>query len=118
MIPSQAAALAASWACRRFQCRHEMSVYLKPNGHMDSRGKGVVSALSHVDMVVRVNRFSLAKRSPPVISIARLEMTSLTFMLLDVPDPVWKTSIGNWSASWPVGDLLGSLQEGCDLRRH
>ena len=27
-------------------------------------------------------------------------MTSLTFMFVEVPDPVWKTSIGNCS-SWP-----------------
>jgi hypothetical protein len=26
-------------------------------------------------------------------------MTSLAFMLVEVPEPVWKTSIGNWS-SW------------------
>ena len=36
-----------------------------------------------------------ANRSPPMISIARFEITSLTFMLLDVPEPVWKTSTGN-----------------------
>ena len=29
----------------------------------------------------------------------RLASTSLTFVFVDVPDPVWKTSIGNWS-SW------------------
>ncbi len=28
-------------------------------------------------------------------------MTSLAFMLLDVPEPVWKTSIGNWSSNLP-----------------
>ncbi len=29
---------------------------------------------------------------PPRIWIARLAITSLAFMLLDVPDPVWKMS--------------------------
>ena len=28
-------------------------------------------------------------------------MTSLTFMFVDVPEPVWKMSIGNWSSSAP-----------------
>src|SRR5918995_561915 len=32
-------------------------------------------------------------------SPARVAMTSLTLVLVLVPDPVWKTSIGNWS-SW------------------
>ena len=33
---------------------------------------------------------------------ARVAMTSLAFMLLDVPDPVWKTSSGNWSSWFPA----------------
>ena len=32
---------------------------------------------------------------------ARVAMTSLTFMLVLVPEPVWKTSIGNWSSCSP-----------------
>ena len=32
-------------------------------------------------------------------SPASVAMTSLAFMFDDVPEPVWKTSIGNWS-SW------------------
>ena len=28
--------------------------------------------------------------------------TSLTFMFVDVPDPVWKTSTGKWSSSSPA----------------
>lgn len=35
--------------------------------------------------------------SPPIISIARLLITSLTFILVWVPDPVWKTTNGNSS---------------------
>ena len=41
------------------------------------------------------------KRSPPDSSIARLAITSLAFILLEVPEPVWKTSTGNWSSNWP-----------------
>ena len=37
----------------------------------------------------------------PRISIARLAMTSLAFMLLCVPDPVWNTTSGKWSSSSP-----------------
>ncbi len=39
--------------------------------------------------------WSFGCASPPVSA----EMTSLTFMFVEVPEPVWKTSIGNWS-SW------------------
>ena len=35
---------------------------------------------------------------PPVSD----EITSLAFMLDDVPDPVWKTSIGNWLSCSPA----------------
>ena len=34
-------------------------------------------------------------------SPARFAMTSLAFMFDDVPEPVWKTSIGNWSSCSP-----------------
>ena len=34
-------------------------------------------------------------------SPARLAMTSLAFMFDEVPEPVWKTSIGNWSSCLP-----------------
>ena len=33
--------------------------------------------------------------------MARFEITSLAFMLVDVPEPVWKTSTTNWSFSLP-----------------
>ena len=39
--------------------------------------------------------------SPPAISIARLAMTSLTFMLVWVPEPVCHTYKGKWSSSEP-----------------
>src|SRR4051812_37236684 len=41
---------------------------------------------------------SLACTSSP----ARLAITSLAFMFELVPEPVWKTSIGNWSSSSPA----------------
>ena len=34
-------------------------------------------------------------------SPARLAITSLAFMFDEVPEPVWKTSIGNWSSNSP-----------------
>src|SRR5713226_699524 len=39
--------------------------------------------------------------SPPAISMARLEMTSLTFMLVCVPLPVCQTRRGKCSLSFP-----------------
>ena len=47
--------------------------------------------------------------------MARLAITSLAFMLLDVPEPVWKTSIGNSPSSLPVGHFAAGLQQGLDL---
>ena len=35
---------------------------------------------------------SLEPSSPPRIWMARLEITSLAFMFVEVPEPVWKTS--------------------------
>jgi hypothetical protein len=35
-------------------------------------------------------------------SPARLAITSFAFMFEEVPEPVWKTSIGNWSSSSPA----------------
>ena len=34
-------------------------------------------------------------------------MTSFVFMLLDVPEPVWKTSIGKCASCATGGDLVG-----------
>ena len=42
--------------------------------------------------------WSLACTSPP----ASVAITSLAFMFELVPDPVWKTSIGNWSSNSPA----------------
>ena len=39
--------------------------------------------------------------SPPSISIARFEITSLAFMLDWVPEPVCQTTSGKWSSSLP-----------------
>ena len=46
--------------------------------------------------------WSLAWASSP----ARLAITSLAFMFDEVPEPVWKTSIGNWSSCSPAADLV------------
>ncbi len=40
-------------------------------------------------------------------SPASVAMTSLAFMFDDVPEPVWKTSIGNWASCLPSRDLVG-----------
>ena len=38
---------------------------------------------------------------PVRISFARAATTSFTFMLLEVPEPVWKTPTTNWSSKRP-----------------
>ena len=40
--------------------------------------------------------------SPPQISMARLEITSFTFMFVCVPEPVCQTNSGKWSSSLPA----------------
>ena len=44
-------------------------------------------------------------------------MTSLAFMFVEVPEPVWKTSIGNWSSCLPAAISSAaaaiSLREAC-----
>ncbi len=49
-------------------------------------------------------------------SPARLAITSFAFMFEEVPEPVWKTSTGNWSSCSPaataapaVGDPFGQV---------
>ena len=44
---------------------------------------------------------ALPPRSPPSISLARLAITSLAFMLVWVPEPVCQTTSGNSSVSLP-----------------
>ena len=46
--------------------------------------------------------WSLGWTPSPTAADANVEMTSLTFMFVDVPDPVWKTSIGKCSSSSPA----------------
>ena len=60
--------------------------------------------------------WSLGCTGLPSASVARVAMTSLVFMLLDVPEPVWKTSIGKCSSQSPcatsprrLGDRAGDL---------
>ena len=45
--------------------------------------------------------WSLGWTLRPSFSVARLASTSLAFMFEDVPDPVWKTSIGKCSSHVP-----------------
>ena len=45
--------------------------------------------------------------SPPSISIARFEITSLAFMFDWVPEPVCQTTSGKWSSSLPAATSAG-----------
>ena len=73
---------------------------------MDGRREDVVRRLAHVDVVVGV--------AP---SPARLAITSLMFMFEEVPEPVWKTSIGNWSSCSPAAMVSPSARALCPDRR-
>ena len=42
-------------------------------------------------------------------SPASVAMTSLAFMFDEVPDPVWKTSIGNWSSCSPAATASAAV---------
>ena len=69
-------------------------------GDRHGGGEGVVAGLRHVAVVVRVDGV-LLPTTPPRSSMARLDMTSLTFMLVCVPLPVCQTTRGKWSSSLP-----------------
>ena len=45
--------------------------------------------------------FGCTAPGSPSFSLASVAMTSLAFMFDDVPEPVWKTSIGNSSSHRP-----------------
>ena len=53
--------------------------------------------------------------TPPAISMARLEITSLAFMLLWVPLPVCQTLSGNWSSSLPSETSRAAAMISADL---
>ena len=60
----------------------------------------------------------LPPRPVPASSLARPAMTSLAFMFVWVPEPVWNTTSGNSPSSRPSIDLLGRpLDEGRLVRR-
>ena len=74
---------------------------------VDRGRERVVARLAGVDVVVRVDRRGRALR------VARVAMTSLAFMLLDVPEPVWKTSIGNSPSCCPSATSSAACSMAC-----
>ena len=85
-----------------FQSRGQIVFDRHGDGDVNGRGEHVVGRLPHVHVVVGMDRLGLrTKRSPPMISMARLAITSLAFMLLEVPEPVWKMSSGNSLSNLP-----------------
>ena len=62
-------------------------------GDVHGRREGVVRRLAHVDVIVGMDRL-LEPITPPIISMARFEITSLRFMLDWVPEPVCQTTSG------------------------
>ncbi len=81
--PSSSVALAGSTSCRCFRAGISEALISTAARDVQGRGDHVVGALLHVDVVVGVDRV-LARRGWPVaISLARLAITSLAFMLVD-----------------------------------
>ena len=62
----------------------------------------VVGRLRHVDVVVGVHGLLAAAARRPPARCRGCVMTSLTFMLLCVPEPVCQTTSGKWSSSLPA----------------
>ena len=73
---------------------------------------GMTSLLDWPRLTWSLGWTSLPPRLPPSNSMARLAMTSLAFMLVEVPEPVWKISSTNSASHFAVGDLLRGLDDG------
>ena len=82
----------SSRSCRRSSAGNSAPLHSQQGGDPDRRREHVVRRLRGVDVVVGMHA---RVRSAPT---PRLASTSLTFMFELVPDPVWNTSTGNWSA--------------------
>ena len=78
---------------------------------VDRGWNDVVARLTHVDVIVRVNRLAGADRLSRRAGRQRLEMTSFAFVFVLVPEPVWKMSSGKCSSSLPFDDFLGRLHD-------
>jgi len=65
----------------------------------------------HVHVIVRDAQAFFDPNSPPAISIARLEITSFTFMLVCVPEPVCQMRSGNWSSQLAGNHFVRSLHD-------
>ena len=82
----------ASRACARCSSAGSRSFTTAAVAAVDAGREDVVARLAGVDVIVRMDR-------PPRRSVARVAITSLAFMLLLVPEPVWNTSIRNSSSA-------------------
>src|SRR5581483_8916683 len=89
-MPSNSSAFACSAAAR------PSSAGRSPSTISDSAARWIaVGKTSFVDWPMLTSSFACTS-SPASVAI-----TSFAFMFEDVPEPVWKTSIGNWSSSSP-----------------
>ena len=68
------------------QRRQELTMDRFRGSNVNGCGDDVVAGLAEVDVIVWMDE--LAARTPPSNSVARLEMTSLVFMFVEVPEPV------------------------------
>ena len=96
---------------------------------VDGGGDHVVGRLAHVDGVVGVDRATCRPGRLLSCSLATPAITSLVFMFVEVPLPVWKMSTTNWSsclpsatawAAWTIGSPSSAVEQPqvhVDLRR-
>jgi hypothetical protein len=102
---SNSRALASQRVAQPLQRGDQVLVDRDARRDVHRRGDHVVGALPHVDVIVRVHRGPALTPTGP----RGLAITSLAFMLVEVPLPVWKMSSTNWSSHRPLDHLLGRL---------
>ena len=86
---------------QRVHRREQHVRHLLDGGDVHDGRERVVRRLAVVDVVVRMDRASSSRRRRRRAAIARFAITSLAFMLVCVPEPVWNTTSGNSSSSLP-----------------
>ncbi len=98
-----------SHRARRAAARARARAYLRrrsPTATWIAVGMTSLRRLAHVHVVVRMDGVACEPMGLPASCEQRFAMTSLAFMFVEVPLPVWKMSIGKCSSSLPVDDFV------------
>ncbi len=92
--PASSSALMSSVSARCSKRRYQLLECHQRGADLDGGRDHVVGTLAHVHVIVRMDR-------EVVIGAASRAITSLAFMLDDVPEPVWNTSTGKCASTRP-----------------